>query len=124
MKLNSDGTCERTRKLLAIAQLMTLAFCALGLAFIFNPTPAILFLFTSLSPVLALVAVFILVTQWIATQQIHHVVGHRASRTDTKGDPITVVGRGRSGHCPDSQERASEGCAVESRSAGTIWRIL
>jgi hypothetical protein len=90
MKLNSDGTCERTRKLLVIAQLMTLAFFALGLAFVFNPAPVILFLFTSLSPVLALVAVFILVTQWIATnqsRQIHQVVGGRASRTDPKSDP-------------------------------------
>jgi hypothetical protein len=88
MKLNSDG--ERTRKLLVIAQLMTLAFFALGLAFVFNPTPVILFLFTSLSPALALVAVFILVTQWIATnqsRQIHQVVGGRANLTDLKSDP-------------------------------------
>ena len=95
MKLNSDGTCERTRKLLVIAQLMTLAFFALGLAFAFNPTPLTLFLFTSLSPVLSLAAVFILVTQWIATyqrRQIHQIVGHRASRSDTKGDSIAMAG--------------------------------
>jgi len=95
MKINSDGTCGRTRKLLVIAQLMTLAFFALGLAFTFNPTPVILFLFTSLSPVLALPAVIILVTQWLATykrRQIHQVVGLRASRTDTKGDRIAIAG--------------------------------
>jgi hypothetical protein len=74
---------------------MTLAFFALGLAFAFNPTPMILFLFTTLSPVLALAADWILVTQWISTyrrQQIHQVVGRRGSRTDTKGDPIAMAG--------------------------------
>ena len=95
MKFNSDGTCGSTRKLLVIAQLMTLAFFALGLAFVFNPTPVILFLFTSLSPVLALAAVFILVTQWIATcqrRQIRHVVGSRAIRADTQRNPVAMAG--------------------------------
>jgi hypothetical protein len=43
-----------------------------------------------LSPVLALVAGFILVTQWIATnqrRQIHQVASGRASRTNPKADP-------------------------------------
>ena len=95
MQLNSDGTGERTRKLLVIAQLMTLVFFALGLAFVFHPTPVILFVFTSLSPVLALGAVFILVTQWIATyqrRQVHEVVGWRDRQSDTKGDPIAMAG--------------------------------
>ena len=87
MQLNSDGTNQRTHKLLVIAQLMALAFFALGLAFVFYPTPVILFVFTSLSPVLALAAVLILVTQWIATyqgRQMLEVVSWRGSRTDTK----------------------------------------
>jgi hypothetical protein len=95
MKLNSDGTCERTRKRLVIAQLLTLASFALGLAFVFNPAPVILFLFASLSPVLALAAVLILVTQWIATyqgRQMLEVVSWRGSRTDTKGDPVAMAG--------------------------------
>jgi hypothetical protein len=87
MKLNSDGICERTRKLLVIAQLLTLASFALGLAFVLKPTPVILFLFASLSPVLALAAVFIFVTQRIATyhgRQMREVVSCRGNRTETK----------------------------------------
>jgi hypothetical protein len=95
MELNSDKSRRRTRKLLVIAQLMSLAFFALGLAFAVNPTPAILFLFTSLAPLLALGGVFILVTQWIATyrsRQMRPVVVRPASRTDTKRDPIAMAG--------------------------------
>ena len=94
MKLNSDETGRRPHKLLVIAQLMTLAFFALGLAFVFHPTPLILFVFTSLSPVLALAPVFILVTQWTASQrrQMHEVVGWRESQRETKNDPIAMAG--------------------------------
>jgi hypothetical protein len=131
MKINSDGTCERTRKLLVIAQLMILAFSALGLAVAFNPTPVILFLFTSVSPALALPAVIILVTQWIATykrREIHQVIGLRANRTDTKGDRIAIAERAVQ---VDHRilGRACEGVAVEVKPVGysascTIERIL
>jgi len=65
MKFDSDATDRRTRKLLVVAQLMTLAFFALGLAFVWNPTAGNLFLFTALSPVLVPGAIVILATQWI-----------------------------------------------------------
>jgi hypothetical protein len=69
MKLNSNASRRRTRRLLVIAQLLTLAYFALGLAFTFVPTPLILFLFASLSPVLAPAGAFILVKQWISSYQ-------------------------------------------------------
>jgi hypothetical protein len=84
MKLNSDATDRRTHKLLVVAQLMTLAFFALGLAFALHPTAGNLFLFTTLSPVLVPGAVFILATQWIAAYQrgqTGRLVAQRAPRT-------------------------------------------
>jgi hypothetical protein len=54
--------------MLVVAQLMTLAFFALGLAFALHPTAGSLFLFTALSPVLVPGAVVILAKQWIAYQ--------------------------------------------------------
>jgi hypothetical protein len=114
MKLNSDETCGRTRKLLVIAQLMSLAFFALGLAFAYNPTPIILFLFTTLSPVLALAAVFILVTQWIATyrrQQMHEVVGWRGTRTNTRMFQSSWL----DGPIRSTPRMLSRGCAKTAR---------
>jgi hypothetical protein len=88
MKTNSNATDRRTRRLLIVAQLMALAFFALGLAFALYPTPANLFLFATLTPVLAPCAVVILATQWIAAYQrrpARHIVGQRARRTYIEG---------------------------------------
>ena len=92
MKLNSNATDRRTRKLLVVAQLMSLAFFALGLAFELHPTAGNLFLFTSLSPVLVPGAVGILVTQWIGAyqrRQTRQVVawGVRSAYTNAKAVP-------------------------------------
>jgi hypothetical protein len=92
MKLNSNATDRRTRKLLVVAQLMSLAFFALGLAFELHPTAGNLFLFTSLSPVLVPWSVGILVTQWISAyqrRQTRQVVarGVRSAYTNAKAVP-------------------------------------
>ena len=88
MKPDSNATRERIRKLLVIAQLMTLVYFALGLAFTFVPTPLILFLFASLSPMLAAAAVFILVKQWIATGR---QVTARVARSRESYDQLPLV---------------------------------
>ena len=88
MKTNSDATDRRTRKLLVVAQLMTLVFFPLGLAFVLHPTAGNLFLFTVLCPVLVPGAVVILATQWIAAYQrrpMRHVVMQRARRAYMEG---------------------------------------
>ena len=95
MKLSSDVTYRRTRKLLVVAQLMSLAFFALGLAFLLRPTPANLFLFTTLSPVLAPGAFVILAAQWIADyhrRQTAQEVIRRTSETYQGTNPIALVG--------------------------------
>ena len=69
MRIHSDEDDQRRRKLLVGAQLMTLAFFVLGLAFALYPTAGTLFLFTALSPVLVPGALIILATQWIAACQ-------------------------------------------------------
>jgi membrane protein implicated in regulation of membrane protease activity len=95
MKLNSDATDRRTRRLLVVAQLMTLAFFALGLAFALYPTPGNLFLFTTLSPVLVPGAAVILATQWIAAyhrRQTSHAVAGRVRRAYSGRNPMQVAG--------------------------------
>jgi hypothetical protein len=95
MKLNSNATDRRTRKLLVVAQLMTLAFFALGLAFALYPTPGNLFLFTTLSPVLAPGAAVILATRWIAAysrRQTSQVGARRVRRAYSGPDPMRVAG--------------------------------
>jgi membrane protein implicated in regulation of membrane protease activity len=95
MKLNSDATDRRTRKLLVVAQLMTLAFFALGLAFTVHPTAGNLFLFTTLSPVLVPGAAVILATQWVAAyqrRQRRQVVVQRAGRAYRGANPVQLAG--------------------------------
>ena len=95
MQLNSDARLRQTRKRLVIAQLMTLTFFALGLAFMLYPTPGNLFLFTTLSPVLAPGAGLILATQWIASyrsRQTRQIVTRRARRAYTESDPMPMAG--------------------------------
>lgn len=95
MKRNSDATDRKTRKPLVIAQLMTLAFFALGLAFMLYPTPGSLFLFTTLSLVLAPGAGIILATQWIASYQsrlARQVVTQRTRRAYTESNPMPMAG--------------------------------
>ena len=95
MELNSDATDRRTRKLLVVAQVMTLVFFALGLAFELHPTAANLFLFTALSPVLVLGAVGILATQWIGAyqrRQTHQAVAQYVRRTYTGANPMPSEG--------------------------------
>jgi hypothetical protein len=95
MRLNSNATDRRTRKLLVVAQLMTLTFFALGLAFVLHPTPGNLFLFTTLSPVLVPGAAGILATQWIAAyhrRQTSQVVARRVRRAYSGPNPMRVAG--------------------------------
>jgi hypothetical protein len=95
MELNSDATDRRTRKLLVVAQVMTLVFFALGLAFELHPTAANLFLFTTLSPVLVPGAVGILATQRIAAyqrRQTHQVAAQGVRRTYTGANPMPSEG--------------------------------
>jgi hypothetical protein len=95
MKLNSEAIERRTRKLLVVAQLMTLAFFALGLAFTLHPTAGNLFLFTTLSPVLVPGAVVILATQWIAAyqrRQTPQVVAQGARGAYRRANPMPLAG--------------------------------
>jgi hypothetical protein len=95
MELNSDATDRRTRKLLVFAQLMTLSFFALGLAFELHPTAGNLFLFTALSPILVPGAVGILATQWIAAyqrRQTRQVVAQRVRRAYAGANPMPSEG--------------------------------
>lgn len=83
MRINSYATDRKTRKLLVIAQLMTLMFSALGLAFAWHPTPVNLFLFAALSPGLVSGAVVIVASQWFAAfqrGQARRLVAHGARR--------------------------------------------
>lgn len=95
MRVNSNVTARRTSKLLVVAQLMALAFFVLGLAFLLYPTGASLFLFTTLSPVLALSAGIILATQWIAAyqrRQIRRVIVQLDTSSERESDPMPMVG--------------------------------
>jgi hypothetical protein len=95
MKFNSETTDRKARKLLVLAQLMSLAFFALGLAFVLCPTPVTLFLFTTLSLVLAPGAGVILATQWIASyqrRQTHPVTAQSARPAYTGSDPMPMAG--------------------------------
>lgn len=95
MKLDSDTDARRTRKLLVVAQLMTLAFFALGLAFLLRPTAGNLFLFTTLSPVLAPGAGVILATQWIGAyqrRQTRLIIAQRARRADPESESMPLAG--------------------------------
>ncbi|SRR6266567_381717 len=93
MKVDSDATDRKTRKLLLGAQLLTLAFFALGLAFVWHPTPGTLFLFATLTPVLVPGAVLILTTRWIVDCQrrlTQRAVAHRAPRSYRSAAPVAV----------------------------------
>ena len=95
MKLNTEITDRRTRKLLVVAQLMTLVFFALGLAFMVYPTAANLFLFTTLSPVLVPGAVLVLGTQRIAAyrrRQTRQVIAQGASGAYKGATPMPLAG--------------------------------
>jgi hypothetical protein len=86
-----ESTHRKMRKWLVVAQLLALMYFALGLAFAWHPAAGILFLFTTLAPVLVSAAVAVLAKQWIAAYQrreIRHEVVQRARMPY----PITIAG--------------------------------
>jgi hypothetical protein len=85
-----ESTRRNTRKWLAVAQLLAMTYFALGLAFALHPAAGILFLFTTLAPVLVSAALAVLAKEWIGAyqrRQIRHQVQHARLPY-----PVTVAG--------------------------------
>jgi hypothetical protein len=91
MKSAFESTHRKTRNWLTVAQLLALTYFALGLAFAWHPAAGILFLFTTVAPVLVSGAVAVLAKEWIGAYQRRQIRHEVVQRTRTRF-PVTMAG--------------------------------